>query len=319
MKKLISVVIPAYNEAAGISHFHKSLDNALPKKYNYEIIYVDDGSSDETLSILSMLAKRDSRVRIISLSRNFGKEAATTAGIVESNGNATLLLDADGQHPVELISQFINQWANGAQVVIGVRSENQKEGFIKKYGSKLFYGIFNRISSEKIVPGLTDFLLIDAEVREAFNSLTERSRITRALIDWLGYKTEYISFVANAREFGEASYSTKKLIRLAMNSFISLTTIPLYISSYLGMIITPLSLLLGLFIIVEQYIMSDPMQLHVTGSASLGIFIVFLVGIMLSCQGLVALYISRMYEEAKNRPLYLINHATSTRSSKRNS
>ena len=316
MKRRISIVVPAYNEAQGIAHFHKELSRALPKNYDYEIIYVDDGSRDKTLEILSTLAKTDQRINALSFSRNFGKEAATTAGIIESSGDAVILIDADGQHPVELIGKFIARWQAGAQVVVGVRSENQKEGLIKRYGSKIFYQLFNTMTSEKIIPGSTDFRLIDAEVRIAFIKLTENSRITRALVDWLGYKKEYIPFIANAREFGEASYSTKKLLSLAMNSFVSLTTTPLYLSGYLGLIIMPISLLLGLFIIVEQYLLNDPMGLNVTGSASLGIFIVFLVGIILACQGLVALYISRIYEEVKARPLYLVNEATSIRRSK---
>lgn len=312
MKSLISVVIPAYNEESGIKHFYQTLKKALPNKYNYEIIFIDDGSRDATMSVIDRIAKKDSSVKIISFSRNFGKEAATTAGILESKGAAILILDADGQHPVELIPTFIDTWEKGSQVVVGIRSENQKEGFIKKHGSKLFYHIFNALTSEKMTPGTTDFRLLDAEVREAFSLLEEKSRITRALIDWLGYKKEYIPFIANPREFGEASYSTKKLIGLAMNSFVSHSTVPLYLSGYLGVVIVPLSLLLGIFIIIEQYILGDPLQLKITGSASLGVFIVFLVGIILACQGLVALYISRVHEEVRNRPLYLINRAAST-------
>ena len=308
MLKKISIVIPAFNEEAGISAFYKSLKKSLPKKgYGYELIFVDDGSRDKTLEILQLIAKKDKEIRIIALSRNFGKEAATTAGINESNGDATLIMDADGQHPVELIKNFIEQWESGFQVVIGVRKENQKEGFIKKYGSKAFYKILNSMSGEKLIPGSTDFRLIDREVREAFNQLSERSRITRALIDWLGYRRSYISFSAKAREYGQASYNVNKLIKLAMNSFISLTTLPLYISMYLGIIITPLASILGICIFIEQYLMGDPLKLNITGSASLGILLVFLVGIILMCQGLAALYISRMYEEIKSRPLYIIN------------
>lgn len=312
MKQLISIVIPAYNEAAGISHFHQQLRKAIPGQYRYELLFVDDGSTDNTLSEINAIQKRDNDVRIISFSRNFGKEAATTAGIIESRGMATIVIDADGQHPVVLLSKFLQKWEEGAQVVIGIRETNQKEGVVKRYGSKLFYKVFNRITSEKIVPSSTDFRLIDAEVRDAFSRLSERSRITRALIDWLGFKKEYITFAANAREFGEASYSTKKLVKLAMNSFVSLTTFPLLVSGYLGLVIMPLSLMLGFFIIIEQYALNDPMSLKITGSASLGIFVVFLVGLILVSQGLLALYISRIYEEAKDRPLYIINPKTST-------
>jgi len=320
MKQLISIVIPAHNEATGISSFHSQLRKALPEKYRYELLFVDDGSTDKTLLELNAIQKKDTDIRIISFSRNFGKEAATTAGIVESQGDATIIIDADGQHPVESISKFLQKWEEGAQVVIGIRVNSQKESAIKHYGSKLFYNLFNHMSNEKIMPNSTDFRLINNEVRDAFSRLSERSRITRALIDWLGFKKDYITFTANTRAFGEASYSIRKLIKLATNSFVSLTNFPLFASGYLGLIIMPLSLLIGLFIIIEQYILGDPIGLKITGSASLGVFVVFLVGIMLTCQGLTALYISRIYEEVKDRPLYIINQKASTKvSSVRNS
>lgn len=310
MKQKISIVTPAYNEAPGIVQYFNTLVDALPDRYKYEIIFVNDGSTDETLSVLQSLAEKKKSVRIISFSRNFGKEAATTAGITHSTGDAVLILDSDGQHPVERIEDFLKEWEMGAKVVIGVRTANKNEGFIKHYGSKLFYALFNAMADERLVPGSTDFRLIDAAVRNEFVKLKERGRITRALIDWLGYKKSYINFVANAREFGEASYTNSKLVKLALNSFVSLTTLPLYASGYLGLFIIPLSLLLGVFVIIEQYLMGDPMQLNITGSAMLGIFIVFLVGVILACQGLIAMYISRIYEEVKDRPLYIIESDT---------
>lgn len=311
MRRLVSIIIPAYNESVGISHFHKELCAALPTGYDFEVIFVNDGSTDSTLEKLYSLQSTDPRVRIISLSRNFGKEVATTAGIIEAHGEAIVIIDADGQHPVELISQFLDEWTKGRKVVIGVRKVNQNEGAVKHYGSKLFYRLFNLISGDPLVPGSTDFRLIDREVQQEFSRLKEHSRITRALIDWLGYEKSYITFVANPRVHGEATYSTSKLLRLAINSVVSLTTFPLYASAYLGIIITLLSLLIGLFIFVEQYILGDPMSLNITGSASLGFLILFLVGIMLACQGLVAMYISRIYEEVKGRPLYIIDKDSS--------
>ena len=310
VKQKISIVIPAYNESAGIAHFYHGLTAALPSKYSYELVFVNDGSSDDTLDILESLKKSDDSIRVISFSRNFGKEAATTAGITRSRGSAVIIIDADGQHPVGLINDFLKEWESGNKVVIGVRSANHNEGFIKRYGSKLFYAMFNAMAHETLVPGSTDFRLIDASVRVEFAKLKERGRITRALIDWLGYKKSYVEFTANAQEHGEASYTNSKLFKLAFNSFVSLTTFPLYASGYLGLIIIPLSLIVGVFVIIEQFAMGDPMQLKITGSAMLGIFIVFLVGIILICQGLIAMYISRIYEEAKDRPLYIVEHDT---------
>lgn len=307
----ISIVVPVYNESAGIKHFHKSLLASLPKNYKYELIFINDGSRDESLKKIAEIGSEDKNVKIINFSRNFGKEAAVTAGILASTGNATIMIDSDGQHPVELIGKFIDEWVQGADVVIGLRTQNTNEGFIKKYGSKIFYKLFNSISKEKIIPGSTDYRLIDESVRKSFSQLREKNRLTRALIDWLGYRRTYIEFIAKAREYGSASYDTKKLIKLAIDSYVSLTTFPLFAAGYLGAVIVPISIFLGLFVICEQYILKDPLRLNITGSASLGIMLLFLVGIVLMCLGFIAMYISKIYDETKNRPLYIIDERNS--------
>lgn len=310
-KPLVSVVVPAYNESKAVSPFFRELCKSLPERFEYEVIFVNDGSSDDTLERLTSLRAQDTRVRIISFSRNFGKEAATTAGINLSRGKAVIILDSDGQHPVELIDDFLKKWEEGAQMVVGIRDSNKGEGVIKRYGSLAFYRIFNSLTHQKLIPGSTDFRLVNSEVREAFRKLSEKNRITRALLDWVGFRREYIHFNAKERAHGEASYSTKKLIGLALNSFISLSLIPLYISVYLGAFITPSAFLLGVFVLFEQYIFNDPLGLNFTGTASLGILTVFLVGVILLSQGMSALYISRVYEEAKGRPLFVIDESNS--------
>lgn len=312
MKKL-SLVIPAYNESAGIELFHAShLLPVLKKlKLNYEVIYVNDGSTDDTLTRLQAIAKKNTDIKIIALSRNFGKEIATTAGIHQAAGDAVMILDADGQHPPELIPNFVEKWQQGAQVVIGVRGTNQKEGFVKRYGSKLFYKLFNNSSENEIIPGSTDFRLIDREVADAFILMQEKNRITRGLIDWLGFNRTYIEFDAPARIAGEAGYSVKKLLALAFNSFVSLSLKPLLAVGWLGIVIILLALVSGCAIFVEQYLLGDPLGLNFTGSALLGIFISFLVGLSLVSQGILALYISHIHAHAQNRPLYIINKATS--------
>lgn len=307
-KKLISIVVPAYNESAGIVEFYTILHAALSRlsKYDYEVIFVDDGSHDDTRVKIGTLAKKDHNIRLICLSRNFGKEIATTAGIHKAFGDATLILDADGQHPVDLIPEFINKWEKGAKVVVGVRIANQKEGLVKRYGSKLFYIILNRVTDLKMTPSSTDFRLIDRTVQTEFDRLTERNRITRGLIDWLGYKREYITFIANPRMAGEASYSIKKLLQLAIDSVISSSTSPLYLASYLGAAITSLSLFAFILMIIDA-LLGDPVHLHATGSAYGILVVLLLVGILLISQGIIGLYLAHIHVETKNRPLYVID------------
>lgn len=306
---LLSVVIPTYNESEGIERFHAehllpALKSSVKK---YEILYINDGSTDNTLTLLDKLAANSPSVKVINLSRNFGKEIATTAGIHQAKGDAIIILDSDGQHPPELFPEFLKHWQDGAQVVIGVRNSNTDEGVIKRYGSKLFYRLFNTFSENAIVPQSTDYRLIDKVVQEEFIRFDERQRITRGLIDWLGFDRQYLYFDSPARLAGEASYSTSKLVRLAIHSFISLSLTPLFIFGWIGVIITSLSLIIGIFIALEQFVFGDPLKLAFTGSALLGIFVSFLVGMVLISQGIIAMYLSHVHHQSQGRPLFVIN------------
>ncbi len=315
----LSVVIPVYNESIGLEKFHESLCGIIDKMpYNISFIYIDDGSTDNSAEILRKLTKLDYRVKPIYLSRNFGKEIATTAGIHGSTGDAALILDADGQHPVELIPNFISAWEDGSKVVVGIRQANQKEGVIKRYGSKLFYKLLKVLGAPDVVPGSTDFRIIDKEVVAAFNRLTEHNRITRTLIDWLGFEHTNIYFTAKPREHGEASYSTKKLIKLALNGFVSLTFTPLYFSGYLGVVIMFIGLVMSTFAVINGYLLGDPLSLNISGTAILAMLILFLVGLLMVGQGLLALYIARIYTETENRPLYILKNNTKSSHQKSN-
>ena len=311
---LVSIVVPAYNESEGIVHFHEKLLVPSLEKLGgkYEIIYVNDGSRDDTLEKLTRIAHNTTNVKIVNLSRNFGKEIATTAGIFQASGDVTLILDADGQHPPALIGDFIKKWKKGAQVVIGIRNKEKHEGLIKSVGSKMFYSLFNKASGAHIIPRSTDFRLIDKDVREEFLKFTEKNRITRGLIDWLGFDRDYIYFDSPERIAGTASYKTGQLIKLASNSFVSLSLKPLFLFGRIGIAITLLSLILGLFIIIEQFVFGDPWSLNFTGSAMLGVFISFLVGLVLISQGMIAVYLSHVHNQAQNRPLFVVNKRSST-------
>lgn len=312
---LLSIVVPVYNESEVIEIFHKSLLSQLTKKSgidNYEVIYVNDGSKDDSLSKLSGLAKADNHIKVLCFSRNFGKEIATTAGIHAASGDATIILDADGQHPPKLIAEFLKKWKGGAQVVVGVRNKEEHEGFIKSFGSKVFYKLFNGTSDAEIIPRSTDYRLISRDVRDEFVKFSERNRITRGLIDWLGFDRDYVYFDSPARLAGKASYKTSQLFRLAANSFISLSLKPLFVFGWVGVAITLLSLILGLFILIEQLLLGDPLRIHFSGPFSLGVFTSFLIGIVLISQAILAAYVSHIHTQTQDRPLFVVDKKNSS-------
>jgi glycosyltransferase involved in cell wall biosynthesis len=305
----ISYVIPAYNEQAGIAAFYQKLNELLRTQladYDHEIVFVNDGSTDRTLDKLEVIAHDNPAVRVVTLSRNFGKEMALAAGIATATGDAIMTIDADGQFPVECIPEFITKWRDGADVVIGVRTSNHKEGFVKRYGSKLFYRLINAMPDVRLVPGSTDFRLIDKVVQQDFIQMSERNRITRGLIDWLGYNREYVHFAAKARAEGEATQSFAKLFALTIDSFISLSKFPLYLAAYLGAFLVPGSMLVLLGMIIDN-LAGDPLGLRATGSAYVIVGLVGLVGVLLVSQGILGMYLSHIHTESQARPLYVIN------------
>lgn len=310
---VLSVVVPVYNEGRGLASFHTSLDTVLREtvKDSYEIIYCDDGSTDNTAQLVSKWHSENAHVKLIKLSRNFGKENSLSAGIANATGEAILMLDGDGQHPVELIPQFVSAWRQGARVVVGVRTNDSGSGWVKQGGSRLFYRLFNRMTGNSLVPGSTDFRLIDHQVQTAFLRLSETDRMTRGLIDWLGFERQYIPFVSKMRQEGAPGYSQRKLVQLAMNSIVSSSAVPLYLFGYIGVFITGFALILGTIVFVEQLLLSDPLHWRFTGTAMLSILLLFLVGMILMSQGLLSLYISHIHRQSKQRPLYVIDYEKS--------
>lgn len=307
---LVSVIVPIYNEASNIPGFFASLRRILQAMpgYDWELIFINDGSQDNSQAELEKLEVHDSAelaVKILEFSRNFGKEAALSAGLEKASGLAALMIDADFQHPLELIPEFIKRWEAGAEVVIGVRKKNKNYGLIKRCGSFLFYKIIGRISKLEMRPNETDFRIVDRCVVDAFKGLKEKNRMTRALIDWLGFKREYFLFEANERADGHAAYSISKLIRLAMNSFVSLSLLPLKLAGYLGLFIMLTDGPFGLYVMLGKYVFHWPYAESFSGPAQLALLITFLVGIVLTSLGLVALYIAHIHAEVLGRPLYV--------------
>lgn len=305
---LISIIIPMFNEAANVAAIYRGVCTVFLNElagYQYEIIYVDDGSTDGTVEAAEDIKNSDPAVKLICLSRNFGKEIATTAGLHASKGSAALMIDADLQHPPDLIPQFVAAWEKGYDVVVGIQKPSASYAtFTKRLTANLFYRFMNAVSHTEVVPHATDYRLLDRAVINEFNRFTERNRMTRGLIDWLGFTRTYIEFTPAARINGNAAYSYRNLLRLATDSIVSLSFFPLRIAGYLGTLIVLLSLPLGIVVLINTLLMHNSFKF--TGTADLAILIIFLIGIVLICLGLIALYIANIYGEVINRPLYVV-------------
>ena len=303
---LISIIVPVYNEADNLPLLYREISrhsSALP--YQFEMLFVDDGSHDESAKVLNRFARKDRRVRLIRFSRNFGKEAAVTAGLHAARGNAALIMDADLQMPPGIMKQFIAKWETGAEVVVGV-FKSRNLSFVKKAGAKMFYKIMARISHTKITPNATDYRLLDRKVINVFNQFTERNRITRGLIDWLGFDREYIYFEQQPRKFGQPGYTFRKLLTLAMNSFTAYSLLPLRLAGYIGALILSVSIPAGLFLYLERYALNDYLHLGTNGTTMLAMLTIFMVGLVLTCLGLMSMYIAHIHAEVTNRPLYVV-------------
>jgi dolichol-phosphate mannosyltransferase len=279
---------------------------SLKEKYGYEIIFVDDGSDDKSLEILEKLTKQNNKVKYIQFSRNFGKGIALSAGLQNISGDVAISIDADLQHPPEFIPEFLDKWEKGAEIVVGIREKYDTIGIFRKFCNFFFYKLQNLISEVKIFSNETDYRLLDRKVVEEFNKFTERSRITRGLIDWLGFKKDYVYFPVKERKNAKPGYSFFKLSKLAIETILSHSLFPLKLAGYLGVIITFFSGCLGLVILIDKYLLNDRLIWNITGTAVLAVLILFLVGIILCALGVIALYIANIRNEVFNRPLYII-------------
>lgn len=302
----LSVVVAAYNEEAVIGEFHSRLKAVLTSiPYDHEIIVVDDGSVDGTVERLSALRNQDGRLRLLELSRNFGKEAAISAGIAHARGDAIILMDADLEHPPEVLPELLARWEAGAEVVIGVRNPRRREGIIRRASSRAFAHLMNAISEVSAPVRATDFRLIDRIVADEFDKLVEQKRLARSLIDWLGFRRAYVPFDAGLRK-GKSRYGHRQLVASALAAIVAHSRVPLYVAGYLGGATILLSLLMGGFVLVEQIVLRDPIRMAVSGTAMLSILTLFLDGLLLSCLGLMGLYVGTIREEIAGRPLYIV-------------
>ena len=300
----VSIVTPFFNEAGGIDIFYQALALALNqiKKIEFEIICIDDGSIDNTIEELIDLSKNDSRILILQLSRNFGKEAALTAGIDVATGDAVIPFDADLQDPPELILEMVNLWLDGAEVVLAKRIDRGSDSFMKRKTASAFYRFHNFLSSIKIPENVGDFRLMDRVVIDAIKLLPERQRFMKGLFAWVGFKTKTLEYVRNPRLAGKSKFSGWKLWNFALEGITSFSLIPLKIWTYIGAIGAVFSIIYASYIIFRTLLFG----IDVPGYASLLVAILFFGSLQLISLGVIGEYIGRIYFESKSRPLYIV-------------
>ena len=304
----ISLVMHGHNEAAGLETFFARVLPALEAaSEKYEILCVDDGSKDNTFARLVELSHSIKSLRLIQLSRNFGKEAAMTAGIDAASGDVVIPIDADLQDPPELISTFVDKWRAGADVVVGVRSDRSTDGVFKRWTAVRFYRLFNQMSDVKIIENAGDFRLMDRRVVEVLKRLPERARFMKGLFAWAGFKTELVEFEREPRAVGEGKWKTWKLWNFALDGIFSFSTLPLRVWTYIGAGFAFACVLYMATIIARVMIYG----VDVPGYASLVVVMLFSVSMNLIGIGILGEYIGRIFHEVKGRPIYVVDRELS--------
>ena len=305
-RSLISIVTPFFNEGAGVLHFHQSLRNSIDDltDFDFEIICIDDGSKDETLSRLIDSSKKDSRIIVLELSRNFGKEAAMSAGIDAATGDCVIPIDADLQDPPSLIPMMLKEWQKGAEVVLAKRIDRSTDSFVKRKTAEIFYRLHNALSNLKIPENVGDFRLMDRIVVDAIKKLPERQRFMKGLFAWVGFNTVTIEYIREERFAGTSKFSGWKLWNFAIEGVTSFSLVPLKVWTYIGFFGSLFATFYAAFIIIRTWIFG----IDLPGYASLLVVMLFFGSLQLMSLGIIGEYIGRIYFESKQRPLYLIKN-----------
>lgn len=304
----ISIVIPTFNEEGNIEILYQKITEAFDgiAHANFEVIYVNDGSSDGSLKKVKQLGQIDSRVKFISFSRNFGHQNALKAGLDYADGNAVISMDADLQHPPALIPEMIRLWKEGNEVVYSIRKDGKELSFFKKMTSKLFYKIVNYLSDTKLEEGTADFRLLDRKVVYALRNYNESNLFFRGIIPTLGFKQIGIPYQPQERFSGTTKYSFSKMLKFALTGITSSSAKPLYFSIYLGLFFAVIAFLYGIYAIYVSLFTNDA----VLGWTSLIASILFIGGLQLIMMGIVGVYLGKLFTQSKNRPNYIIDEKT---------
>ena len=299
----LSIVVPCMNEEDGLEETNRRLIFSLERLgLSFEILYVDDGSTDSTFAVAQALQARDSRIRVLSLSRNFGHQIAITAGMEHATGAAVVVIDADLQDPPEVIGDLVEQWKMGHDVVYGLRTERQGESAFKIWSAQLFYRAIARLSDIKIPQNVGDFRLMSRRAVDAFLSMPERDRFVRGMVSWLGFSQVAVPYQRAPRMAGETKYPLFKMFKLAADGILSFSIVPLQLATWIGLA-SAMMAILGIVLILANRLFT---RSWVPGWASITIAVLFMGGAQLVCLGLIGEYLGRTYGESKHRPLYLV-------------
>jgi len=303
-KPLVSIVVPCMNEAEVIRETCCRLVRVLDKSsFVFELVFVDDGSRDCTAEILRELQIADSRVRVVRLSRNFGHQIAITAGLEHAAGDAVAVIDADLQDPPELLVEFVTKWADGYDVVYGVRTEREGETAFKLWTAKCFYRVIGKLADTEIPLDTGDFRLMDRRVVDALLSMPERDRFVRGMVSWLGFSQVAVPYKRAARLAGKTKYPLFKMMKFATDGIVSFSIIPLRLATWMGFLASGISVLGIIVVLLERYL--GVLGL-VKGWSSTVIAVLFIGGVQLVCMGIIGEYVGRIYGETKRRPLYVV-------------
>ncbi len=299
----LTVVVPVLDEEGGLQRLFDALAPALEETgMSWSILFVDDGSTDGTLSAIRALRGKDARVTAVALSRNFGKEIAIAAGLRYAQGDAIVLMDADLQHPPQVIPGFVARWREGYDVVLGQRRDSKALGLARRFWSRSFHVLFRTIARTEMTPGAADFVLLDRKAVDALNRLGERTRFTKGLYGWIGYHSTTVPFECVVRASGKSRWGFVRLMQFALDGLVSFSNVPLKIWSYMGLVVSFLALAYSLVFFVRTLLYGA----DVPGFPSLIVSVMFFAGVQLISLGVIGEYLARIYEEVKARPLFLV-------------
>lgn len=305
--KKISIICPVFNEQKNVSSFVLAIRDVFSNlKYQHEIIFIDDGSTDNTLNNIKLNSQKYKGINYASLSKNFGKDAALTAGLDMATGDAVIPMDVDLQDPPEVIPEMLRMWEQGYDVVLARRANRSADSWLKRTLANIFYKLMSHIGDRSLHKDVGDFRLLSRQVLEALSLVNERSRYMKGLLSWVGYKTITIDFIRQERKNGYTKFSLKSQIKHALDGLTNFSTLPLRFWTLLGLIFSVVSLLYGLLILVYSLIY----KIETPGYASIFVAITFFGGIQLISIGILGEYIGRIYMESKSRPIYLIRESS---------
>lgn len=301
----VDIIVPVYNEETAIEKFHHQLWEVVEKlPYEVTVYYINDGSTDDTGAILRRLAGSNPKLIVAELSRNFGHQAALSAGLDLSQADVVIMMDGDGQHPPDLIPQMLELYQTGYDIVLTQRSNDSGLAFFKRTSSSAFYGLLNRIGDTKIIPGAADFRLISRQVVNALKEMHEYHRFLRGMISWIGYRSVILPYESRERLGGAPKYSLRKMFRMAGDAIFSFSLVPLRIGIALGIIFLILATFEAFYVL--SFWLRGRQELLVPGWSSLMFMLLMLGGVLLITVGLVGVYVGYIFQEAKRRPLYLM-------------